>query len=85
MKCYKQMNARGFWDAAKPSMLAPGERPAWMTFDDVWVNELRRGLAACKVFVWFPVYCECSRFLLGLIWNTLHAVPLRVNIQPNLQ
>jgi len=85
VKCYKQMNAPGFWDAAKPSKLAPGGRPAWMTFDDAWVNELRRGLTACKVFVWFPVYCECSKFLLNLIGNALHAVPLRVNVQPDQQ
>jgi len=56
VKCYKQMTAPGFWDAVKPSKLASGGRPAWMTFDDVWVDELRRGLAACKVFVWFPIY-----------------------------
>ncbi|KAF9788444.1 PTR2-domain-containing protein [Thelephora terrestris] len=56
IKCYTQMKAPGFWDAAKPSMLAPGDRPAWMTYNDVWVDELRRGLAACKVFVWFPIY-----------------------------
>jgi len=56
VKCYRQMKAPGFWDAAKPSRLASGERPAWMTYNDQWIDELRRGLAACKVFVWFPVY-----------------------------
>jgi len=27
-----------------------------MTFDDAWVDEVRRGLLACKVFLWFPLY-----------------------------
>lgn len=27
-----------------------------MTFDDEWVDEVRRGLLACKVFLWYPLY-----------------------------
>jgi POT family proton-dependent oligopeptide transporter len=27
-----------------------------MTFDDEWVDEVRRGFLACKVFLWYPVY-----------------------------
>jgi len=27
-----------------------------MTFDDAWVEEVRRGLLACKVFLWYPLY-----------------------------
>lgn len=27
-----------------------------MTFDDAWVDEVRRGLMACKVFLWYPLY-----------------------------
>lgn len=48
----------GFWDRVKPSALrARGEPvPAWMTFDDLWIDELRRGLVACKVFLWYPLY-----------------------------
>ncbi|KAH8719134.1 MFS peptide transporter-like protein Ptr2 [Phaeosphaeriaceae sp. PMI808] len=47
-----------FWDRIKPSALrASGETlPAWMTFDDEWVDEVRRGVVACKVFVWYPLY-----------------------------
>jgi len=85
VRCYKQLKAPGFWDGVKPSKLAPGDRPAWMTFDDVWVDEVRRGLAACKVFAWFPVYCECSGFLPSLMECALHMALLRVNIQPNQQ
>ncbi|CAG8975201.1 hypothetical protein HYALB_00004262 [Hymenoscyphus albidus] len=47
-----------FWDRVKPSEIrARGEVvPAWMTFDDEWVDEVRRGVLACKVFLWYPVY-----------------------------
>jgi len=50
------MNADDFWENAKPSK-QPGEsKPAWMTFDDLWVDEVRRGFKACSVFLWFPLY-----------------------------
>lgn len=45
-----------FWNAVKPSNIAPADRPAWMTFDDEWVDEVRRGVLACKVFLWYPLY-----------------------------
>lgn len=31
--------------------------PRWMTFDDLWVDEVRRVVKACVVFLWYPVYC----------------------------
>ncbi|KAL4956726.1 POT family-domain-containing protein [Aspergillus filifer] len=31
-------------------------RPSWMTFDDLWVDEVRRGVKACGVFAWYPLY-----------------------------
>jgi len=27
-----------------------------MTFDDKWVEEVRRGFKACSVFMWYPIY-----------------------------
>lgn len=33
-------------------------KPGWMTYDDKWVDEVRRGFKACTVFVWYPIYCE---------------------------
>jgi hypothetical protein len=47
-----------FWHHVKPSQLGTN-KPEWMTFDDEWVDEVRRGLKACKVFLWYPLYCEC--------------------------
>ncbi|EMD88398.1 hypothetical protein COCC4DRAFT_205407 [Bipolaris maydis ATCC 48331] len=47
-----------FWERIKPSVLRRNNRPVpdWMTFDDAWVDEVKRGILACKVFVWFPLY-----------------------------
>jgi POT family proton-dependent oligopeptide transporter len=56
VKCYKQLTADDFWENAKPSKFSDQDRPAWMTFDDKWVDEVRRGFKACEVFAWFPVY-----------------------------
>ncbi|KAJ7676384.1 peptide transporter PTR2A [Mycena rosella] len=56
LRTYQNLTAPDFWDAAKPSQLSPAVRPAWMKFDDRWVDEVQRGLKACAVFAWFPVY-----------------------------
>ncbi|OCK89306.1 MFS peptide transporter-like protein Ptr2 [Cenococcum geophilum 1.58] len=52
---YKHMNDGTFWDAVKPSRVGPS-KPSWMTFDDAWVDEVRRGWHACSVFLWYPLY-----------------------------
>jgi POT family proton-dependent oligopeptide transporter len=44
------------WEAAKPSNIPVSERPAWLTYDDAWVDEVRRGLMACKVFLFMPIF-----------------------------
>jgi POT family proton-dependent oligopeptide transporter len=53
---YKRLNDGTFWEAVKPSAIEPSRRPRWMTFDDQWVDEVRRGFAACSVFCWIPLY-----------------------------
>lgn len=45
-----------FWDHVKPSNVV--NKPKWMTFDDAWVDEVRRGLKACAVFC-----CKAPPFL----------------------
>ncbi|KAI9486125.1 MAG: POT family-domain-containing protein [Benjaminiella poitrasii] len=48
-------------DACKPSNLVT-ERPDLAvnaTWDDVFVDELRRALRACIVFCWYPIYWLC--------------------------
>ncbi|KAG5979682.1 hypothetical protein E4U55_004862 [Claviceps digitariae] len=44
------------WETAKPSRVPLAERPSWMTYDDAWVDEVRRGLMACKVFLFLPIF-----------------------------
>ncbi|KAK5558635.1 hypothetical protein LTR46_002824 [Exophiala xenobiotica] len=53
---HRNQDQTDFWDAVKPSRIPPHKRPSWMTFDDAWVDELRRGFQACTVFLWFPLY-----------------------------
>lgn len=50
----RRIRSDEFWNRAKPSLIA--NRPAWMTYDDVWVDEVRRGFKACTVFVWYPIF-----------------------------
>ena len=57
VKTYRNLSAPGFWENAKPSKQTVETRPAWMTFDDQWVDEVQRGVKACGVFCWFPIYC----------------------------
>lgn len=44
----------GFWENVKPSNMQ--QKPAWMTFDDAWVEEVQRGFNACAVFMFLPIY-----------------------------
>ncbi|KAL8811204.1 MAG: hypothetical protein Q9200_001987 [Gallowayella weberi] len=54
-KTIKNMRSDDFWESVKPSRLGSA-KPVWMTFDDVWVDEVRRGFKACTVFLWIPIY-----------------------------
>lgn len=58
VRTYKNLTTADFWESAKPSRQS-GALPAWMTFDDVWVDELRRAVKACQVFLFFPIYWLC--------------------------
>jgi POT family proton-dependent oligopeptide transporter len=53
---YRTVKHLNFWVSFKPSKTEDG--PPWLTFDDSWVDEVRRGLRACRVFCWYPLYCE---------------------------
>jgi proton-dependent oligopeptide transporter, POT family len=55
VRTYKNMHADGFWDPVTPSKVPIESRPAWMTYDDAWVAEVRRGLKACAVFLYMPL------------------------------
>lgn len=53
---YKNLHDGTFWENVKPSNIPVDQRPSWMTFDDAWVAEVRRGFHACSVFLWYPLY-----------------------------
>ncbi|KAI0441253.1 POT family protein [Xylaria telfairii] len=53
---WKNIREPGFFERIKPSNIPESERPAWMTFDDNWVDEVRRGIKACQVFFLYPIY-----------------------------
>ncbi|KAF4618863.1 hypothetical protein D9613_009972 [Agrocybe pediades] len=85
---YRNMTAADFWENAKPSKVV-GQKPAWMNFDDQWVDEVRRGVKACGVFLCFPVYWLTYNQLNNNLTSqaatmTLHGIPNDVlsNLDP---
>ncbi|KAI1812450.1 POT family protein [Poronia punctata] len=56
IRLVKNITASDFFERVKPSNIPESERPSWMTFDDHWVDEVRRGLKACQVFFLYPIY-----------------------------
>ncbi|EAW22638.1 putative MFS peptide transporter [Aspergillus fischeri NRRL 181] len=68
-----------FWERVKPSRVQ--NKPEWMTFDDQWVDEVRRAVKACAVFLWYPVYWLAY----GQMTNNLtsQAATMELNGVPN--
>lgn len=77
---YKNCHDGTFWDELKPSRLG-SSKPAWMTFDDAWVDEVGRGWKACSVFLWYPLYVELPVDIrkIGMLTNE----QVLVDVQPN--
>lgn len=84
MAAFAKKRSNGFkidWETAKPSnnpVIA--DRPKWMTYDDAWVDEVRRGLMACKVFLFLPVFFLAYNQMTGNLTTQastleLHGVP----------
>ena len=77
---FKNMNAPDFWETAKPSHYSEETRPGWMTFDDQWVDEVKRGFKACSVFMWYPIYCTylstfACRLFVDISFDRAHLQP----------
>lgn len=77
------------WDVARPSNVPAEERPVWMTYDDAWVDQVRRGLMACKVFLFLPIFHLAYNQMTGNLTSQassmeLHGVPNDViqNLNP---
>ncbi|ORX58075.1 PTR2-domain-containing protein [Hesseltinella vesiculosa] len=58
---YYSWKVPGGFEGTKPSNLVTSspDLAAKATWDDVFVDELRRGLKACGIFCWFPLYWLC--------------------------
>ncbi|KAJ6785065.1 hypothetical protein PWT90_05248 [Aphanocladium album] len=68
-------------DVARPSKVAVSDRPVWMTYDDAWVNEVRRGLMACKVFLFLPIFFLAYNQMTGDL--ATQASTMKLNGVPN--
>lgn len=73
-------NGTDFWNTVKPSALGDN-RPNWMTFDDEWVDEVARGLKACRVFLWYPLYWLAYNQMLNNL--TSQAATMKLGGVPN--
>ncbi|KAI0475137.1 POT family protein [Xylariaceae sp. FL0804] len=78
---WRRMTDPDFFERVKPSRIPAAQRPAWMTFDDGWVDELQRGVKACQVFCYFPVYWLPYKQLFPNM--TSQAATLRLGGVPN--
>lgn len=47
---------KGNLEAAKPSVRAANGLSGTVPWNDIFIDELRRGLVACKVFLFYPIY-----------------------------
>ncbi|KAH7089281.1 POT family-domain-containing protein [Paraphoma chrysanthemicola] len=54
VRTWRNLSSSNLWENVKPSKLET--KPNWMTFDDAWVDEVRRGFKACYVFLWLPIF-----------------------------
>lgn len=80
-RTWKNMHDGTFWSSVKPSNTPMDQRPAWYTFDDAWVDEVRRGFAACAVFAWYPLWWLTYNQSVGNL--TAQATTMQLNGLPS--
>ncbi|KAH0369073.1 PTR2-domain-containing protein, partial [Aureobasidium melanogenum] len=78
---WKNRQGKFNWDVAKPSNVPVEHRPAWITYDDAWVEEVKRGLSACKVFLFLPLFFLAYNQMTGNL--TSQAATLQLGGVPN--
>ncbi|WEW56166.1 hypothetical protein PRK78_001601 [Emydomyces testavorans] len=79
IQTYRNFQDPNMWEAAKPSNIA--NKPAWMDFNDAWVDEVRRGLLACRVFLWYPLFWLSYNQMINNLVS--QAATMRLNGVPN--
>lgn len=58
-RTWRNWKSPEFWEKAKPTAVLAangGVAPPWLTYDDEYVEEVKRGLKACAVFLFYPLY-----------------------------
>jgi POT family proton-dependent oligopeptide transporter len=80
---------RGNLDAAKPSFSANVGHRYKIHWNDLFVDEIRRALIACRIFVFFPIYWVCYGQMLNNLISQAgemdrHGIPddFLLNIDP---
>ncbi|CAL1711653.1 unnamed protein product [Somion occarium] len=81
VKTYRNMKAPTFWDPARPSSFPKGKRPATVTWDSDFVDEVYRTYKACQVFLFFPFFWLCYSQIDGNLGTM--AASMRLNGTPN--
>ncbi|KAK2813799.1 hypothetical protein FQN50_000199 [Emmonsiellopsis sp. PD_5] len=86
-KTTRNLGSPNFWEDVKPSNVA--FKPKFMTFDDAWVDEVARGVKACLVFAYYPLFWLAYNQIDGNLISqaatmSLHGVPndLLNNLNP---
>lgn len=59
LRTWKNWSDAEFWERARPSAVLSangGVAPHWLTYTDSYVDEVKRGIKACQVFLFFPLW-----------------------------
>jgi len=75
-----------FWNRAKPSVIESEgmfqeKKKGWLTWDDEFVDEVRRSISACKIFLLIPIFAIADGGF-GSV-QTSQAASMRANGVPN--
>lgn len=83
IRTWRELKAPQFWEQAKPSFYTSQGLPVpeKITWDDAWISELRRGVKACYVFAYFPLYWLTYNQILNNL--TSQAATMTLNGLPN--
>ncbi|CAJ2514090.1 Uu.00g022090.m01.CDS01 [Anthostomella pinea] len=68
----KSIGRKGFWEAGKPSVLRAAGSTKTFSYDDQFVNDVRRTFQACGIFLFIPIW-QINDTGLGAAANALTA------------
>ncbi|EHK97659.1 putative Peptide transporter PTR2 [Glarea lozoyensis 74030] len=53
---FSKIGRTGFWEAAKPSVIAQSSNPVTVSWDDQFVRDTQRTFQACGIFLFLPIF-----------------------------